>query len=86
MKSALEAEIAKSVELKAELEVALSKAVSGGPARMGVSASNKNSDLLLKAADYRAKAANPAITDRALKQGWIEIAEGLEAKARKENK
>ena len=86
MKSALEAEIAKSVELKAELEVALSKAVSGGPARMGMSASNKNSDLLLKAADYRAKAANPAITDRALKQGWIEIAEGLEAKARKENK
>jgi len=85
MKSALEAEIAKSVELKAELEVALSKAVSGGPARMGMSASNKNSDLLLKAADYRAKAANPAITDRALKQGWIEIAEGLEAKARKEN-
>ena len=86
MKSALEAEVAKSVELKAELEVALSKAVSGGPARMGMSASNKNSDLLLKAADYRAKAANPAITDRALKQGWIEIAEGLEAKARKENK
>jgi hypothetical protein len=86
MKSALEAEVAKSVELKAELEVALSKAVSGGPARMGSATPNKNSDLLLKAADYRAKAANPKITDRALKQGWIEIAEGLEAKARKENK
>jgi hypothetical protein len=84
MKSALEAEVAKSVELKAELEVALSKAVSGGPARMGSATPNKNSDLLLKAADYRAKASNPAITDRALKQGWIEIAEGLEAKARKE--
>ena len=86
LKSALEAEVTKSVELQAELEVALSKAVSGGPARTGMTAPNKNSDLLAKAADYRAKASNPAITDRALKQGWIEIAEGLEAKARKENK
>lgn len=84
LKSALEAEVTKSVELQAELEVALSKAVSGGPARTGMTAPNKNSDLLAKAADYRAKASNPAITDRALKQGWIEIAEGLEAKARKD--
>jgi hypothetical protein len=86
LKSALEAETKKSVELQAELEVALDKAVSGGPARTGSATPNKNSDLLLKAADYRAKASNPAITDRALKQGWIEIAEGLEAKARKESK
>jgi len=86
LKSALEAEVAKSVELQAELEVALSKAVSGGPARMNLTTPNENSNLLAKAADYRAKANNPAVTDRALKKGWIEIAEGLEAEARKEKK
>lgn len=86
LKSALEAEVAKSVELQAELDVALSKAVSGGPVRMNLSAPNENSNLLAKAADYRAKANNPAVTDRALKKGWIEIAEGLEAEARKESK
>ena len=86
LKSALEAEVAKSVELQAELEVALNKAVSGGPARMGKTALSKNSDLLAKAAEYRAKASNPAILDPILKKGWLENAEALEAKARKESK
>jgi hypothetical protein len=86
LKSALEAEAKKSMELKAELEVALNKAASGGPARMAVTAPNSKNDLLAKAADYRAKASNPLVTDPILKKGWIENAEALEAKARKENK
>lgn len=74
----------RATQLEAELADALSKTAAGGPVRAGVK--NKNSkydglDLLEKAAEYRAKAS--ATEDRLLAEGYQELADDLESKARK---
>ena len=81
-----ELELLKSanVQLEAERDEALNKAASGGPVRSGLTTKNSKhnvSDLLEKATDYRAKAANTE--DRLLSAGYLELAEDLETKARK---
>lgn len=82
LKSALEAEKAKSAELTADLDNALSKAVAGGPARTATTPKPFTNDALLnKASEYRSKASNT--TDRILAQGYVELAEELERKAKK---
>lgn len=82
LKSALEAEKAKSAELTADLDNALSKAVAGGPARTATTPKTFTPDALLnKASEYRSKASNT--TDRILAQGYVELAEELERKAKK---
>lgn len=83
LKSALEAEKAKSAELTADLDNALSKAVAGGPARTATTPKPFTSPdaLLNKASDYRLKASTT--TDRTLAKGYEELAEELERKAKK---
>jgi hypothetical protein len=81
-----ELELLKSanVQLEAERDEALNKAASGGPARAGLTTKNSKhnvSDLLEKATEYRAKAANTE--DRLLSAGYLELAEDLESKAKK---
>jgi hypothetical protein len=81
-----ELELLKSanVQLEAERDEALNKAASGGPVRSGLTTKNSKhnvSDLLEKATDYRAKAANTE--DRLLSAGYLELAEDLESKAKK---
>lgn len=84
LKSALEAEMAKSVELQQSLDSALSKAAAGGPKRtIATKTSVDVSELLSKAAAYREKARNTS--DTVLADGYKSIAADLEAKARKEN-
>jgi hypothetical protein len=83
LKSALEAEKAKSVELTAELDNALNKAVAGGPARTATNPKPTISTdaLLNKASEYRLKAS--ATSDRVLAQGYEDLADELERKAKK---
>jgi phage head maturation protease len=74
-------EVAKSLE--AERDAALLKSVAGGPARAGFSKTPKHdtNELLAKANEYRAKAAGTE--DRFLAEGYLELADDLEIKARK---
>ena len=81
-----ELELLKSanVQLEAERDEALNKAASGGPVRSGLTTKNSKhnvDDLLVKATEYRAKAANTE--DRLLSAGYLELADDLESKARK---
>ena len=73
----------RAVQLEAELADALTKAVAGGPARAGSQNKTKHNvnELLAKATEYRAKAANTE--DRFLADGYLELADDLETKAHK---
>jgi hypothetical protein len=85
LKTALEAETAKSVQLEQDLATAKKAAVAGGPARAAIQkSSNQNIEsLFAKAAEFRQKAA--ATQDKTLAEGYRELAGDLEAKARTGN-
>ena len=75
----------RAVELEAQLTDALSKAAAGGPVRSGIKTKSVNvDDLLVKAAEFRNKAS--LTQDRTLSDGYRELAEDLEKKARKGRK
>ena len=83
--SAKEAALSKAVGLEAELELAKSLAVAGGPSRTAKPINVKTTnDLLTKAAIYKAKA--NATTDPMLAKGYKTLAEEFLAKAATENK
>lgn len=82
LKSAIKAEQEKATELAAALETANKAAVTGGPKRSRVNATNLDAvELNRKAAVYSAKAA--ATTDTLLAKGYRELAEELTTKATK---
>ena len=85
LKTALEAESAKSVQLEQDLATAKKAAVAGGPARAAIQkSSNENIEsLFAKAAEFRQKAASTQ--DKRLAEGYRELAGDLEAKARTGN-
>jgi hypothetical protein len=84
-KSATAVAEAKTIELEAQLSDALSKAAIGGPVRTGIKTKSVNvDDLLVKAAEFRNKAS--VTQDRTLAEGYRELAEDLEKKARKGRK
>lgn len=67
-------------KLQGELATAKSKAVAGGPKRTALKADVETySEFLVKAVEYRAKAANTS--DKKLAQGYKELAQDFEAKA-----
>lgn len=76
LKSALDAEIEKATRLEAELEIAKSAVVAGGPRRSSITKAVNTSEILVKATGYRNKAA--ATTDRVLREGYIALAADLE--------
>jgi hypothetical protein len=83
--AAKEAALSKAVGLEAELELAKSLAVAGGPSRTAKPINVKTTnDLLTKAAIYKAKA--NATTDPTLAKGYKVLAEEFLAKAETENK
>jgi hypothetical protein len=83
--AAKEAALSKAVGLEAELELAKSLAVSGGPSRTAKPLNVKTTnDLLTKAAIYKAKA--NATTDPTLAKGYKVLAEEYLAKAATESK
>jgi hypothetical protein len=73
----------RAVQLEAELADALNKSAAGGPVRAGAIKTQKHdaNELLAKAEEYRAKAAGTE--DRYLRDGYLELADDLETKARK---
>jgi hypothetical protein len=73
----------KASTLESELAIAKSLAVAGGPKRTGNSVEQSN-DLLVKAANYKAKA--NATTDPTLAQGYKQLAQEFFAKAAEANK
>lgn len=67
-------------KLQDELATAKTKAVAGGPKRTALKADVETySEFLVKAVEYRAKAANTS--DKKLAQGYKELAQDFEAKA-----
>lgn len=67
-------------KLQDELATAKNKAVAGGPKRTALKADVETySEFLVKAVEYRAKAANTS--DKKLAQGYKELAQDFEAKA-----
>lgn len=76
LKSALDAEIEKATRLEAELELAKSAVVAGGPRRSAITKAVNTSEILVKAIEYRKKAA--ATTDRVLREGYEALAVDLE--------
>jgi len=83
LKAALADKEDANTQLKADLEVALSKAAAGGPVRTATKTADQHlSDLQAKANDYLVKAANT--TDRVLADGYRQLAAELTAKAEKE--
>lgn len=77
--SAKEAALEKSMSLEAELATAKSLAVAGGPKRTAGPISIEKSDMLTKAAIYKAKA--QATTDPTLAKGFKALADEYAAKA-----
>ena len=73
----------KATTLESELAIAKSLAVAGGPKRTGHSV-EQSTDLLVKAANYKAKA--NATTDPTLAQGYKQLAQEFFAKAAEANK
>jgi hypothetical protein len=83
--AAKEAALSKAVGLEAELELAKSLAVAGGPSRTAKPINVKTtSDMLTKAAIYKAKA--NATTDPLLAKGYKALAEEFLGKAAAEDK
>ena len=83
--AAKEAALSKAVGLEAELELAKSLAVAGGPSRTAKPINVKTTnDLLTKAAIYKAKA--NATTDPMLAKGYKALAEEFLGKASAEDK
>lgn len=83
--AAKEAALSKAVGLEAELELAKSLAVAGGPSRTAKPINVKTTnDMLTKAAIYKAKA--NATTDPMLAKGYKTLAEEFLAKAATESK
>ena len=79
-KAAIEAAESKAAELETELAQAKSAAVAGGPKRSAIAAGKTQAnDLLVKAAQYSAKAA--AATDQILAKGYKDLANEFIAKA-----
>lgn len=78
-KSATEAAEKRVAELEAELAVAKSMAIAGGPKRTAVKAGNDKNEMLTKAAELNAKAANT--TDPDLAEGYRVLAKSFLAKA-----
>ena len=75
-----EAAVEKSVKLESDLATALSKSVAGGPKRTATKMSDEaQSDLLVKAATYKAKA--DATTDPVLAKGYRALHAEFLAKA-----
>lgn len=75
-----ESAVEKSITLESDLATALSKSVAGGPKRTATKMSDEAmSDLLVKAAAYKAKA--EASTDPVLAKGYRELANDFIAKA-----
>lgn len=84
LKTALEAESAKAIQLEQDLVTAKKAAVAGGPKRAVVTKSVADTNALLtKASEYRQKAA--ATLDKTLAEGYRELADDLETKASKGN-
>jgi hypothetical protein len=83
LKSALDAEIEKATRLEAELELAKSAVVAGGPRRSAITKAVNTSEVLVKATEYRNKAA--ATTDRVLREGYIGLATDLEKSLKGQN-
>ena len=79
LKSATDAAEKRVAELEAELAVAKSMAISGGPKRTAIKAGNQVNDLLTKASEFNAKAAST--TDPDLAKGYRELAKNFLAKA-----
>lgn len=77
--AAKEAAETKSAGLEAQVAELLTKAVGGGPKRTGRTSEKSLNDHLVKAANYRAKAA--AATDPLLAKGFRALAEEFESKA-----
>jgi len=81
-KSAIEAAESKATSLETELAQAKSLAMGGAPKRAAIAAGKTpTNDLLVKAAQYSAKAASA--TDSVLAKGYREIANDLIAEANK---
>lgn len=80
--AAKEAAQEKAVGLEAELSIAKSLAVAGGPKRTAKPVNETSNDLLIKAATYKAKAA--ATTDPTLAKGYKLLAEKFTAEADKD--
>ena len=79
-KAALEAAESKAASLETELAQAKSAAIGNGPKRSSIAAGKtQNDNLLVKAAEFNAKAART--TDSVLAKGYREIANDLIAKA-----
>jgi hypothetical protein len=68
LRAATKAAEAKTVELESELLIAKSAAASGGPKRTGRTVVTDTNEMLIKAAEYRTKAA--ATTDPILAKGY----------------
>lgn len=79
-KSASEAAEKRVAELEAELAVAKSMAINGGPKRTAIKAGNEMNDMLTKASMFNAKAAST--TDPDLAQGYRELAKSFLVKAK----
>ena len=83
--AAKEAALSKAVGLEAELELAKSLAVAGGPSRTAKPINVKTTnDMLTKAAIYKAKA--NATTDPTLAKGYKALAEKFATAAEAEDK
>ena len=76
LKAAIADKEAANVQLKSDLDVALSKAASGGPARTATIPTVNHSEAKARIAELRNKAA--ATTDRTLSEGYEAIARDLE--------
>ena len=83
LKSALDAEIEKATRLEAELELAKSAVIAGGPRRSAITKAVNTSEILVKATEYRNKAA--ATTDRVLRKGYEDLAADLEKSLKGQN-
>ena len=83
LKSALVVEKEKAAQLEADLVVAKSAVLVGGPVRSVISKAVNTSETKAKIAEYRNKAA--ATTDRTLAKGYEEIARDLEKSLKGQN-
>jgi len=83
LKSALVAETEKATQLEAELVVAKSAVVAGGPARTAFTKTPENLEVKQRIAALRTKAANTS--DKTLAKGYEELARDLEKSVKGQN-